>query len=134
MVKMVNKDALILDDKEHFTEYLIRSIGQDTDFGFLVPAISTERVQKIEKSLPYQRKWAGYAVAETMFNFDGHKEKYRMVSQREGETTKDYVYKSFLTLSDKPAEELLGDIYQERWSIILTAVWGLTGLLHLTSM
>ncbi len=40
-----------------------------------------------------------------------------MVSQREGETTKDYVYKSFLTLSDKPAEELLGDIYQERWSI-----------------
>ena len=79
MVKMVNKDALILADKEHFTEYLIRSIGQDTDFGFLVPAISTERVQKIEKSLPYQRKWAGYAVAETMFNFDGHKEKYRMV-------------------------------------------------------
>ncbi len=117
MVKMVNKDALILADKEHFTEYLIRSIDQDTDFGFLVPAISTERVQKIEKSLTYQRIWAGYAIAETMFNFDGRKEKYRMVSQREGETAKDYVYKSFLTLSDKPVEELLGDIYQERWSI-----------------
>lgn len=117
MAGLVNKNALIVADKEHFTEYLIRSIDQESDFGFLVPAISTERVQKIERSQTYQRKWAGYAVAETMFNFVGRKEKYRLLSQREGETTKDYVYKSFLTLSDKPATELLTDVYRERWSI-----------------
>ena len=117
MAELVNKNALILADKEHFTEYLIRSIEQDSDFEFLVPAISTEKIRKVERSQTYQRKWAGYAVAETMFNFAGHKEKYRLTSQREGETEKDYVYKSFLTLSNKPATELLSDMYRERWSI-----------------
>jgi hypothetical protein len=117
MVELASKNALILADKEHFTEYLIRSIEQNSDFEFLVPAISTERIQKIERSQTYQRKWAGYAIAETMFNFAGHKEKYRLISQREGETTKDYVYKSFLTLSNKPATELLSEMYRERWTI-----------------
>ncbi len=117
MVEKVSKNALILADKEHFTESLIRNIDQNNNFEFLVPAISTERIQKIERSHSYQRKWAGYAIAETMFNFDGHKEKYRLISQREGETTKDYVYKSFLTLSSRPATELLSEIYHERWSI-----------------
>lgn len=117
MVNMVSKNALILADKEHFTEYLIRSIDQNSDFEFLVPAISTGRIQKIERSQTYQRKWAGYAIAETMFNFDGHKEKYRLISQREGETTRNYVYKSFLTLSGKPATVLVSEMYQERWSI-----------------
>jgi hypothetical protein len=117
MVNMVSKNALILADKEHFTEYLIRSIDQNSDFEFLVPAISTERIQKIERSQTYQRKWAGYAIAETMFNFDGHEEKYRLISQREGEITRNYVYKSFLTLSGKPATVLLSEMYHERWSI-----------------
>lgn len=117
MVKKVNKKALILADKEHFTERLIREMDQNSDFEFLVPALSTERIQKIERSLSYQNKWAGYAIAETMFNFTGYKEKYRLICQREGETTKDYVYKSFLALSDKSGTELLSDCYQKRWSI-----------------
>jgi len=71
MVGLVNKNALILADKEHFTEYLIRSIDQNSDFEFLVPVTSTERIQKIERSQTYQSKWAGYAIAESMFNFDG---------------------------------------------------------------
>lgn len=117
MVSLVNKNALILADKEHFTEYLIQSICQKSDFEFLVPALSTERIQKIERSLKYQRKWSGYAIAESMFNFKGCKEKYRLVSQREGEVSGDYVYKSFLTLSARPATELLSELYHERWSI-----------------
>ena len=117
MVGLVNKNALILADKEHFTEYLIRSIDQNSDFEFLVPVTSTERIQKIETSQTYQSKWAGYAIAESMFNFAGCKEKYRLISQREGETTRNYVYKSFLTLSSKPATELISEMYRERWSI-----------------
>jgi hypothetical protein len=117
MVGMVNNNALILADKEHFTEYLIRSIDQNSDFEFLVPVTSTERIQKIETSQTYQSKWAGYAIAESMFNFAGCKEKYRLISQREGETTRDYVYKSFLTLSCKPATVLISEMYRERWSI-----------------
>ncbi len=61
MVKVVNKKTLILADKEHFTEQLIREMDQNSDFEFLVPAISTERIQKIERSLPYQSHWAGFA-------------------------------------------------------------------------
>jgi hypothetical protein len=117
MVSLVNKNALILADKEHFTEYLIQSICQKSDFEFLVPALSTERIQKIERSLTYQRKWSGYAIAESMFNFTRGKEKYRLLSQREGEVPGDYVYKSFLTLSGRPATELLSELYHERWSI-----------------
>jgi hypothetical protein len=117
MVKTVNQNALILADKEHFTEQLFQRIDQDTDFEFLVPAISSERTRNIERSLTYQRKWAGYSTAETIFNFVGHKEKYRLICQREGETVRDYVYKSFLTLSNKPATVLLGEKYMERWSI-----------------
>jgi Transposase DDE domain len=117
MVKIVNKKALILADKEHFTERLIREMNQNSDFDFLVPAVSSERIQKIERSLTYQRHWAGYAIAETLFNFTGCKEKYRLICQREGETTNDYVYKSFLALSDKPGTELLCECYQKRWSI-----------------
>jgi len=117
MVNLVNKNALILADKEHFTEYLIQSICQKSDFEFLVPALSTERIQKIERSLTYQRKWSGYAIAESMFNFTGYKEKYRLISQREGEVSGDYVYKSFLTISSRPATELLSELYHERWSI-----------------
>lgn len=117
MVKHVNEHALILADKEHFTEKLFRSISKDTNFQYMVPAISTERIRKIERSLSYQSQWAGYAIAETAFNFDGHKEKYRLICQREGETAKTYRYKSFLTVSDKSAVMLLTDAYSQRWSI-----------------
>jgi hypothetical protein len=117
MTKRVNDHALILADKEHFTESLIRNIKQDYNFEFLVPVLSTSRIKKIERSQAYEKKWAGYAIAESMFNFAGHKEKYRLISQREGETTKDYVYKSFLTISDKPAIDLLSIYYPKRWTI-----------------
>lgn len=117
MIKTVNKKALILADKEHFTEQLLREINQNSDFEFLVPAITSERIRKIEKSLSYEREWAGYATSETLFNFEGCNEKYRLISQREGETPKDYVYKSFLTLSEKSRTDLLTGCYGQRWSI-----------------
>ena len=117
MVQRVSDNALILADKEHFTESLIRSIKQDYNFEFLVPALSTKRVKKIERTQSYKREWAGYAIAESTFQFVGHKEKYRLISQREGELAKDYVYKSFLTLSNKSAIELLSEAFPQRWSI-----------------
>jgi len=117
LVDKVSNNGLILADKEHFTEHLIQSINQNSNLEFLVPAISSERIKKIERSLDYHRKWAGYAISETMFNFNGCKEKYRLICQREGETQRDFVYKSFLTTSAKPIETLLTEAYPERWSI-----------------
>jgi hypothetical protein len=71
----------------------------------------------LERSLKYDRQWAGYAIAETSFNFSNTKKKYRLISQREGETERDFVYKSFLNLSDKDAVSLLTEDYADRWSI-----------------
>lgn len=117
MVKKVNNKAMILADKEHFTRNLVRNIDQDFQFEYLVPTITTKRIKEIERSLTYKKHWAGYAIAETRFNFNRYKEKYRLIVQREGEIESKYVYKSFLTLSEKPAEELLTEMYVKRWSI-----------------
>jgi hypothetical protein len=117
MVAHVSKEALILADKEHFTENLVHKINQDYQFEYLVPVISSSRIKMIERSLDFQKQWAGYAIAETIFNFAERKDKYRLIVQREGEIESDYRYKSFLTLSNKPATILLSELYSERWSI-----------------
>ncbi len=109
--------ALILADKEHFTQRLISNIENNNQFELLVPVITSERIKKIEKSLTYKRQWAGYAIAETMFDFVDKKGKYRLVIQREGEIESQYKYKSFIALSDKPATSLLSETYDKRWSI-----------------
>jgi len=109
--------VLVLADKEHFTERLISDIEHKNQFELLVPVITSQRIKKIEKSLSYKNQWAGYAIAETMFNFVGKKEKYRLLVQREGEVETQYKYKSFIALSDKPAITLLSETYDKRWSI-----------------
>ena len=121
LLKLTNKikhnKALILADKEHFTEELIRGINTSNEFEFLVPAIMNTRIKKIVATLNYKKKWAGYAIAETSFNFVNHDDKYRLIVQREGEIEGEYKYMPFLTLSDKSAVTLLCDRYKERWSI-----------------
>jgi len=118
LLKMVNKigqKALILADKEHFTNDLARYMKQETQFDFLIPVTSSKRIQKIERSLSFQPLWAGYAIAETSFHFAGSKEKYRLLVQRECEVESQYNYRSFLALSDKPASILLSEKYPERY-------------------
>jgi hypothetical protein len=117
MVNRIDKNALILADKEHFTNELVRHMKHDTKFDFLIPAISSDKIRKIERSLDFERQWAGYAIAETTFHFAGHKDNYRMLVQREGEMESQYNYRSFLSTSDKPATMLLSEKYGERWSI-----------------
>ncbi len=114
---IIHNKALVLADKEHFTSDLLHGLKKDGQFEFLVPVISYDRIKKIERSLKFQCKWAGYAIAETLFNFSGHKEKFRLIVQREGEIESKYKYKSFLTISKKPAVTLLSEKYGERWSI-----------------
>jgi hypothetical protein len=116
MVKKTKQNALILADKEHFTKGLAKYMSHDGQFGFIIPAISSQRVQKMERSLDFQPLWAGYAVAETPFRFAGGKEQYRLLVQREGEEPRQHTYKSFLSLSEEPANLLL-EKYIERWSI-----------------
>lgn len=117
LTKIVSKDALILADKEHFTDKLIETISQQMDFDLLVPAIANQRIKDIEQNTQYKHLWAGYALAETKFRFERGGSDYRMLTQREGEVEKDFAYKSFMTLKDKPAENLLTVKYAQRWTI-----------------
>jgi len=114
---IMHNKALVLADKEHFTKDLLYDLKKGSQFEFLAPVISSARIKKIERSLQFQGKWAGYAIAETTFNFSGHKEKFRLIVQREGEKENQYKYKSFITISEKPAVTLLSERYAERWSI-----------------
>lgn len=117
LIEIVNKSALIIADKEHFTQRLIETVKQDTDFDLLVPAINNPRINKMHQNCEYHPLWAGYAVAETDFSFAKSDSGFRMLIQREGETPQDYAHKSFITLKDKPAKELLTEKYIQRWSI-----------------
>lgn len=117
LTKIVSKDALILADKEHFTDNLIETIRQQMDFDLLVPALANQRIKDIGQNSQYQPLWAGYALAETKFRFARGGSDYRMITQREGEVEKDFAYKSFITLKDKPAEDLLTVKYAQRWTI-----------------
>jgi Transposase DDE domain len=115
--KISHNNAIILADKEHFTQKLISQIKHSCCFEFLVPTPSTERIKNIEQSLKYKSKWAGYYIAETTFSFSHIKGNYRLIVQREGEVEGKYKYMSFLTISKKPAVTLVSELYNKRWSI-----------------
>lgn len=117
MVSAVDPTALILADKEHFTSDLVKYMQHDSQFDFLIPVITSEKIKKIERSLKLQPTWAGYAVAETTFHFQGEKEQYRLLVQREGEIESQFEYRSFLAKSNEKAEFLLSQKYDERWSV-----------------
>lgn len=117
MVEKINPNALIIGDKEHFTSELTAYIKHTTGFDFLIPAITSERIRKIERSIEFKPLWAGYAIAETEFHFANDKNIHRLIIQREGEEESQYVYKSFLTSSDKTPDQLLCEEYDKRWTI-----------------
>ncbi len=60
---------------------------------------------------------AGYAVAETFFQFVGNRQEYRLLVQREGEEGTPFNYMSFLTTSNQSAVDMLSEKYPQRRSI-----------------
>ncbi|MFO7830211.1 MAG: transposase [Bacteroidales bacterium] len=112
-----SKPSLLLADKEHFTKDLFKSVGQYSSFNLLTPALNTSRIKNIIGGLSYQPLWAGFALAETKFNFDGDKKQYRLIAQRIGENKNDYTFNAFLTTSSEDARELISKNYDQRWSV-----------------
>jgi hypothetical protein len=104
-------------DKEHFTYDLFKKTQQKATLDLLAPALNTKRVQGLIKDLRYRPLWAGFALAETIFNFDGHSEKFRLIAQRTGERKEDFKYNVFITTSDKSAKTLVCKDYDRRWSV-----------------
>lgn len=111
------RNSLVLADKEHYTQELIDNLGKSAQFELLVPAVGSQRMQKLVREIKYQPHWAGYSIAETMFSFDNSSKKYRLIVQREGEVKGEYDYMPFIALSDRPAVDLVSEQYQKRWLI-----------------
>lgn len=115
--KIISDDALMLADKEHYNQKLVRNTNQRTKYQLLVPVQENQRIKKITESLEYKELFTGYAVAEqNSFSFSGSKQQYRLIAQREGLTQDTYKYKPFLTTSELPEGELMRD-YKLRWTI-----------------
>jgi hypothetical protein len=114
---IIKTDSLLMADKEHFTYDLFKKTQQKATLDLLAPALNTKRVQGLIKDLRYRPLWAGFALAETIFNFDGHSERFRLIAQRTGERKDDFKYSAFITTSDKSAKTLVCKDYDRRWSV-----------------
>lgn len=115
--KIIQNKALLLADKEHFTQELLTTAKNHPRFDILTPALNTQRIQKQIQQLDYKPLWAGFAISETNYYFHGNKEAFRLIAERTGENKRDYEYKAFITTSDRGARELISDNYDERWSV-----------------
>jgi hypothetical protein len=111
------KEGLFLADKEHFTLEIGEWFAQANGFDILMPAPSINKITASYRTLEYKRNWAGYATAETEFQFNESKLKFRLIVQRQGEIENGYNYKGFLTTSKKDIIELLTNDYPTRWTV-----------------
>ena len=115
--KIIKSNSLLLADKEHFAKEIFTFTKQTKNYGLLVPAKNTSRIQAITKKLDYKPLWAGFAVAQTKFYFDNDNNQYRLIAERLNETEKDYKYNAFITTSKANAEKLICKDYDNRWTI-----------------
>ena len=115
--QILDHPMLVVADKEHFTEELMLLAHHHSELDVLVPALHTKRVKAMLSQLPYQRQWAGYAIAEKPFTFKGSTETFRLLAQRTGEIPAEHEYRGFVTTSDQPAAGLLCQDYPKRWSV-----------------
>ena len=113
--QIIKTHSLLVADKEHFTNKLFEYVSAHEKFDLLVPAMKTQRVKNIIGKLEYKKLDAGFAIAQSDFNFDGEKTKHRLIAERFGE--KAYNYGAFLTTSNENAKTLLCDNYDQRWSV-----------------
>jgi len=110
-------EALILADKEHFTQTISNYFYHHPSLDMLVPAPNIQSVTKHFDQINYQHLWAGYAIGETSFSYQGTALKYRLIVQREGELKEQYRYKAFICTSSENAQTLLTQVFDQRWSI-----------------
>lgn len=111
------KEALFVADKEHFSQQIIDYFFQHPSFDLLMPAPEINKITKNIDQLEFNRVWAGYAIAETTFSFNGNSNQIKLIVQRQGEGADKYNYKSFLTTSSKNPVDLLTQSFPQRWTI-----------------
>lgn len=109
--------ALLLADSEHFSKELVEQIRTNPHFDLLLPVPMTRKTKTLLLGLSYQRKWAGYAIALTSYQWEGASSPLRLIAQRCGERPEEYTYRGFITTSGKDPVHLLSAVYPQRWTV-----------------
>ena len=118
MIKSIlSVKGLVMADTEHVTAQILNAFYEDDQFDILMPLPKTHKIKKIMQSMSYERKWAGYAIADTTYTMKGVDFPVKLVAQRCGEIPDEYEYKPFATSSNLDSTKLLTDDYPERWTI-----------------
>lgn len=112
-----DQPKLFIADKEHCNEQLFSHFQNHQNFDLLTPLMNTPNVKEKMDQLDYERKWAGYSIAETTHEFQRGNSQYRMIAQRLGEMEADWQYSGFLTTSQNNHVDLITEDYPQRWSI-----------------
>ena len=81
----------------------------------MMPAPEIKKITSKIDQLEYTPQWAGYALANTTFNFDENPNQLQLIVQRQGEHTGkyNYNYKLFLTTSKKEPIDLHKQIFPD---------------------
>lgn len=109
--------TLLLADTEHLSSALLDYISEDDLFDLVMPVSRTTKIMNIIKGLEYERKWPGYALGETNYQFDGSRNPVRLIGQRTGERESEYKYKPFVATGTNGPLEMLTEEFPQRWSI-----------------
>jgi len=115
--RIVRDKSLLVADKEHFTQELLSYAKESSRFDLLTPVLNTGKLKKLLQHLEYTRLWAGFAMTESEYTFNNCKKPFRLLAQRTGERQEDYCYHAFITTSEKSAQTLITEQYDERWTV-----------------
>ncbi len=117
LANIVQSEALLIADKEHFTVRILNYLAQHTKFTFLIPAPRHKNVLQQIFTMAFTPLWAGYAVGVGTYQLSNHDKAMRLIVQRTGEREDAYAYQPFVTSSKLPADELMTLVFPERWNI-----------------
>jgi hypothetical protein len=117
MKSIISSKGLVMADTEHATAEILKAFYRDKQFDILIPMPKTQNMKKIMHGLEYQRKWAGYALAETTYTMRGVNFPIELITQRTAEIADEYQYKPFATSSISDSIKMLTEDYPERWTI-----------------
>ena len=117
LIQNPRRDILLLADKEHFTIDILDYIQKHPHLNILMPAPHIKKTTGLFEKLNYQPQWAGYAIAETTYQFHGQSNSYHLLVQRLGEAQHNYKYKAFISTTNQASVEILSQAYPKRWTI-----------------
>lgn len=118
LMKLILTDnGLVMADTEHATAKIFDAFYEDEQFDILMPMSFTQKIEKIMQGLTYQRRWAGYALAETTYKMQGANHLLHLIAQRSGEIEANYKYKPFAASGISDSLKMVSEDFPERWTI-----------------